>query len=175
MNNVNYKKIILNSIKTPDGTVLISHRRHDYIEHLDRKTNKYYSIDGGMHYLKRGGDNDYIELSVYDDADFDIIRTSLYRYNVHTSKYTLLKDMSDSWLKNVIKYHNGLIDMFSDLKTSEHYSNIEDIEWINSFYVTELEYRKNQNIFVDETDIEKIKKHEYDTDFTHIKMFSKNK
>jgi len=39
------KKIILNRIKTPDGTILTSYHRHDYIEYIDDNGLEYiYSI-----------------------------------------------------------------------------------------------------------------------------------
>ena len=46
------RQIVLNSIMTPDGTVLISHHRHDYVTHLD-KNGELYLVDGGTDYLKR--------------------------------------------------------------------------------------------------------------------------
>ena len=58
------KKIILNAIQTPDGTVLISRNSHDYVCHKDAN-GSFYSVDGGNDYLKRSGKTDYKELSVF--------------------------------------------------------------------------------------------------------------
>jgi hypothetical protein len=72
------RKIVLNQVRTPDGTVLTSRHRHDYVRHLD-KNGLEYSVDGGLDYLSRGFDRDdpHEELSVYADESFDLVRASL--------------------------------------------------------------------------------------------------
>lgn len=73
------RKIILNAIKTPDGTTLISYHRHDYKEHKDKVSKEMYIVDGGREYLKRSLNTvPFEELTVYDDAPFDIIRKVFY-------------------------------------------------------------------------------------------------
>lgn len=72
--------ILANKIKTPDGTILQSYHRHDYKVYTD--ANGYtYMVDGGCDYLRRGGSGyevaPAVELSVYDDSPFDVIRTSM--------------------------------------------------------------------------------------------------
>ena len=42
-------KLILNCICTPDGTLLISKHRHDFVSHTDANGH-VYSIDGGIDY-----------------------------------------------------------------------------------------------------------------------------
>lgn len=54
--------ITRNAIQTPDGTIIESFFRHDYVSHLDKNGNTYM-VDGGLDYLKRGGPNDYVELA----------------------------------------------------------------------------------------------------------------
>lgn len=46
-------KIICNQMITPDGTVLISHHRHDFVQHVDTLTGETYMNDGGTDYLRR--------------------------------------------------------------------------------------------------------------------------
>ena len=73
------KRIICNSIKTPDGTILISHHVHDYKEHKDKKSKELYTIDGGREYLRRSVNKvPYKEMTIYDDAPFEIIRKVFY-------------------------------------------------------------------------------------------------
>jgi hypothetical protein len=69
---------LLNSIKTPDGTILVSKNIHDYVSHID-KNGQYYAVDGGEAYLKRGFDKvDYEELSIKDDGEFETRRKYLH-------------------------------------------------------------------------------------------------
>ena len=96
--------IILNRIKTPDGTILTSHTTHDFQGHQD-KNGTFYAVDGGRSYLRRIGTG-YQELSVYDTDPFEVIRTSLVRFNsLDDNNPTYLCDMSLEWLKNVITYN----------------------------------------------------------------------
>lgn len=62
------KKLTRNAIRCPDGTVLESKHRHDYRGHT-QKDGRYYAVDGGLEYLRRGfSDGEYEELSEYDDG-----------------------------------------------------------------------------------------------------------
>lgn len=42
---------LVNKLITPDGTVLHSRHRHDYVEHID-KNGEWYMLDGGLDYIK---------------------------------------------------------------------------------------------------------------------------
>ena len=72
--------LVANRIKTPDGTILQSFHRHDYKTYTD--ANGYsYMVSGGIDFLRRGGSGLIVapaeEMSVYDNAPHDIIRTAL--------------------------------------------------------------------------------------------------
>jgi len=155
------KRILINSIQTPDGTVLTSNHRHDYVTYVDKNGLKYM-VDGGTTYLRRTvhkptyniiqrilmffgvkfKDNvAYKELSIYYDENTPIetIREHFKRGGRGKSgkkiiTYVLLKDMSDSWIKAVIEYE--------ELLRPEN----PTIPWFKQ----ELEYRKLNNIKIDE-------------------------
>lgn len=60
------QKIVLNSIRTPDGTVLTSKHEHDFVRYTDKNGLKY-AIDGGNEIRRRMCVGEYEELSEYAD------------------------------------------------------------------------------------------------------------
>ena len=123
-------RIILNRIKTPDGTILTSYNRHDYKQHLD-KNGVTYMVDGGLEYLRRSGDGQETDLSIYSDAPFKVIRQNFHRLNIGKDgrsepKWVVLADMEDEWLDNVVLWYeergvkegdNILIDLYRKEQT----------------------------------------------------------
>lgn len=69
------RQLLIQRIQTPDGTILNSSHRHDYVEHHDKVSGEMYMIDGGSSY-RRGSINSVKakDLSVYDDEPHEIIR-----------------------------------------------------------------------------------------------------
>lgn len=157
------RKIILNRIKTPDGTILISRHRHDYVTHID-KNKREYMVDGGNDYLRRNFHETklsifkralinfmmwfgyiwidpikYTELSLYDGAPFEVIREHYCRGGRGVDgkqplTWVPLKEMNDGWLEACIIY-NLERDM------GESYASI--------MYVAEQDYRKVNKIKID--------------------------
>jgi hypothetical protein len=135
------KRIIRNSIITPDGTVLISKHRHDYVTHID-KNGLEYMVDGGNDYLRRNIyiDHPHIENSLYSDAPFEEIRQAFLRGGrgkdgKQPLTWVALKDMSDEWLEAALQY------------------NLErgmGLSFANMMYVAEQDYRKVNNIYIAE-------------------------
>jgi len=123
------ERIILNKIRTPDGTELISYHRHDYKTYKD-KNGKFYSVDGGTSYLRRSFDEqDYEELSIVDDGslDHETIRNNLYwgTFGIEGDqplKFVLLKDLDTDHIEAII---------------DEGYKRVE------KYMKVELEWRKN--------------------------------
>lgn len=135
------KTIVINRIKTPDGTILTSYHRHDFKTYVDAN-GKTYGVDGGLDYLKRIGDQDYEELSIYSDAPFEVIRENFGRINRgkdgnQEPKFILLKDMDDEWLNNVVIWNieKGIDNYYTNLYKEEQWYrannslNVDDIEF----------------------------------------------
>lgn len=136
------RQIVLNQIQTPDGTILRSMHRHDYVTYTD-KNGLEYMVDGGQDYLRRNAqhpDAPYKELTVYSNEPFEVIRENLHRGGRGKNgdeplKYVPLNEMSDSWVKAAITYNE-------ELGMDKHYST--------EMYRKELEYRKENNISITE-------------------------
>ncbi len=120
-------KIILNRIQTPDGTILTSRHRHDFVTHVDTITGEEYMLDGGHDY-RRSWLNKIPpkDLSVYCDAPFEEIRAALEwgTYGINRDqpcKWVILKDMDTDHIQAILDNCNPMF---------------------RGFFEQELEYRK---------------------------------
>ncbi len=116
-------RILLNRIKTPDGTVLTSYSVHDYQSYTD-KNGKTYGVDGGTQYLRRTGDcQDCEDLSIsIDENNIDAETFEIIRENLHWGtrgkkgdqplKWIVLKSMDEDHLLNILNVYTGPIDPF---------------------------------------------------------------
>lgn len=136
-----YKTIILNQIRTPDGTIIRSMHRHDCVTHVD-KNGLMYMVDGGTDYLRRTVHEEapYEELSIYEDDPFEVIRENYCRGGrgkdgTQPLTWVPMSQMSDAWLAACIVYNEerGMGDSFA-----------------NDMYKKEQEYRKLNNIIIPE-------------------------
>jgi hypothetical protein len=68
--------IIRNAMRTPDGTIIESRHRHDYVTHTD-KNSKEYMIDGGLDYVRSSanGDEEYLTVTLSDSHE--VVRENL--------------------------------------------------------------------------------------------------
>ncbi len=135
--------LLLNRIMTPDGTILTSRHRHDYVQHRDKNGNTYM-VDGGLDYLRRAAPNDYTEMSVYSHHPFDIIRKSIewgtYGKNGDEElKYIPISEMSDSHIKAVISLKEDVINKRPLTYFEETLIKIMKLE---------IKYRKKHNITI---------------------------
>ena len=67
------KRLIQNAIRTPDGTIIQSRHRHDYVTHIDAN-GKEYMVDGGLDYDRRTVQGDEVTLYLYDDEPHEVQR-----------------------------------------------------------------------------------------------------
>lgn len=134
------RHIVYNAIQTPDGTVLESTHRHDYVTYVDSIDGKEYMVDGGQDYLRRNTGN-YIELSLYHDDDFMLVREKLVRFNMFTDEYVPLCKMSDQWIDNVL-------DMF----LNERQQIVILMTWYILLLIQEKQYRIENEIAIQENE-----------------------
>jgi hypothetical protein len=105
MSEIQYAR---NALKTPDGTILESHGRHDYISHID-KNGETYMTDGGLSYIRRSVNKEnYEDLSVSATAPFETIRESFSwgtygKDGKQPLTWKLLKDMESDHIYAVLQ------------------------------------------------------------------------
>jgi hypothetical protein len=135
------RQIILNQIKTPDGTILKSMHRHDYVTYTDAN-GLQYMVDGGTEYLRRNMHEEapYEELTIYSDAPFEIIRENVHRGGrgkdgTEPLTWVPISKMSDAWLLACITYNEerGL-----------------ELSQSSKFYKMELMYRQEKGISIED-------------------------
>ena len=124
-------RIVSNRILTPDGTILESMHRHDYVTYEDANGLEYM-VDGGLDYLRRNVHDDapYIELSVYSDDSHDVIR-DVFKWGTRGKDGK--QPLTYVPLKNLTTEHIEAI-----LETQDHIQ-----EYIRNIFLDELEFRNN--------------------------------
>lgn len=130
--------IVSNRIKTPDGTILISRNRYDFIIHTDKVTGETFSVDGGHEYLKRSFTGRYEEMSTYSNSSFELIRYTMEwgTYGIKGDQplqYRTLMHMSNSHIAAIIK-------------TQTHIPT-----WAKKIFEKELQYRTKKNILIEDS------------------------
>ena len=101
-------EIVLNRIKTPDGTILESIYTHHYNDHCDLKSGEYYFIDGGNDYTRTSVNECPAEhIPVYADDDFLVVRESASRGVLvnHEIVYKKIRFLANDHLYNILKYN----------------------------------------------------------------------
>lgn len=107
------RKLLVNRWQTPDGTILESRHRHDYVEHKDAN-GVYYAVDGGTDYIRLNDcrpNYPLKNLCIYSDDPHVLIREEL--------KWGTRGILGDEPLKLV---------PIMDLST-EHINAILDTQW----------------------------------------------
>ena len=116
--------LVYNAIRTPDGTVLESKHRHDYVIYQD-KNGKEYMVDGGLEYTRRNvhAEAPYEELSVYSTDGHDKVREVVKwgTYGINGDQpltRIILKDMNkehiQACLDNVPRMHPVYKEAFKE-------------------------------------------------------------
>ena len=118
-------RIVSNRIRTPDGTILESMHRHDYVTYLDAN-GKEYMVDGGLEYLRRNVHDDapYEELSVYNDAPYALVR-EVFKWGTRGKDgkqpltYVPLKDLTSEHIEAILDTQSHIADYVRKLFIDE--------------------------------------------------------
>jgi hypothetical protein len=115
--------IIRNAIRTPDGTILESRFRHEYVNHVD-ENGKYYFTDGGLDYIRRTGYSDAESLDVFSDDPHELIRQHFTwaTFGVKMDgdiKYVKLYNLSTDHIENILRTQTNLRDHVKKIFTEE--------------------------------------------------------
>ena len=130
-------KIIRNIIKTPDGTILESKDRHNYVSHTD-KNGEVYVNDGGKMYLRRSVNKEpYEDLTIYSDDSIEKIR-EYFQWGTYGKngkdglKIKKLSELSNDHIKAIIK------------------TQIQLREIVKNIFIRELNFRNKFNINIED-------------------------
>jgi hypothetical protein len=121
-------QIVANRLKTPDGTILHSMHRHDYVTHIDANGEEYM-LDGGNDYIRTNVNivaGEY--LTVYTDDEHSVIREA---FTWGTRGPRGDQPIRRIYLKNMDIDHINAI-----LETQIHIP-----DWVRTIFENELEYR----------------------------------
>ena len=135
-------RLILSRIQTPDGTILTSYHRHDYVTYTDANGEEYI-LDGGNDYQRTSVNKEsFKDLSIWSDAPYEIIRENFHRGGRGKNgdeplKWVPLSEMSDEWVKNCIEYNDNL-------GMGKSYANY--------LYCKELRYRQRMGIKIEDSE-----------------------
>jgi hypothetical protein len=116
-------KILLNRIKTPDGTILTSYNRHDYLTHKDAITKEVLMVDGGTDYARRHVGT-YEELSVYDDGTHTTRRSAVHwgtrgKDNKQPLTYKPIKDLDSDHIEAILRTQTQISEFYKGVFKEE--------------------------------------------------------
>jgi hypothetical protein len=137
---MNEPKLLANRIITPDGTMIQSKHRHDFVTHTDAN-GKEYMVDGGISYLARWihGKAPHTEANVYDTDPHEVIRDAFHwgtrgKDGKQSVQFKPISSLSNMHIHNIIMTQTHLPD---------HIGNV---------FVNEEFYRRDNNICIEDTE-----------------------
>jgi len=127
------RQIVYNGLKTPDGTIINSVHRHDYVTHED-KNGKHYMIDGGLDYVRRSVNGDEETITIYADDEFETVR-QYFRWGRNYDKDKNLLPKTE-WviLKDITDYHLDALCIYEKVP-----------KWVTKLFLIEKQFRNILN------------------------------
>ncbi len=122
-------QIVANRMRTPDGTILHSKHRHDYVTHIDANGEEYM-LDGGNDYIRTNVNIVPAEyLTVYGDDDHSTIR-EVFTWGTRGPRgdqpvvYKAVKDLEMDHITAILETQSHIAD------------------WVRTIFENERKYRK---------------------------------
>lgn len=128
-------EILCSKLICPDGTILHSKHRHDYVDHIDAN-GYYYFLDGGNDYVRSSlNEISGTYLTITTDDPHSLIREHFvwgtYGKNGDEElRYIILKDMEDEHVEAVLEYGEKwvhIIEIFRDELRYRKAMNIDNL------------------------------------------------
>jgi hypothetical protein len=107
-------KIIYNAIRCPDGTVLVSHSRHDFVMHMDKVSGEEYFLDGGLSYVRRSVNKVPAKSLVVTTEDSFLVQREVFQWGTYgvdglsPRSYITLKDMAEDHISAILRTQTHL-------------------------------------------------------------------
>lgn len=118
MNNVVYS-----ALRTPDGTLLESKHRHDFVSHEDANGKKYM-LDGGLDYIRSSCNGDEVFIAVTLDYPHEIVR-EVVKWGTYGKngdepyRQVKLSEMSNAHIRAIIETQKGIYPQFKEAMMNE--------------------------------------------------------
>lgn len=129
-------KIVYSALRTPDGTLLESRHRHDYVTHWDAN-GKHYMLDGGVDYIRSSahGDEEFIVVTLDDSHEVvrEVVTWGTYGKNGDEPyRKVKLSEMSNAHIQACIETQHSMRPSFKEAMMNE------------------LTYRDSNHIFIED-------------------------
>ena len=131
----NPPRLVVNRWITPDGTILHSKYRHDFISYYDTE-DKYYMLDGGIEgYVRTSGD--LTSLCLYEDDEHSEIRKyfswrTYGKEGNEPGRWVTLDQMSNLHIDSILRTQSHIRDTV-----------------VQKVFVAEIAYRLDHGIIIE--------------------------
>ena len=116
--------LLYSAMRTPDGTLLESRYRHDYVTHNDAN-GEWYMLDGGTAYIRCSVNKEQPEfISIYSDDTHEVIR-KYFTWGTYGKNgdqplsYITIAEMTDGHVQAIVDTQTQLSDTIMQLFINE--------------------------------------------------------
>jgi hypothetical protein len=127
---INYPVLVRNQMKAPDGTILTSSYKNKRKTHRDEITGKFYYVDGGIEFMRRGidlTDCEDLNVVIWSDEEYATIGRYAMIWERNRKIYTLA-ELEESVLKDILKLEDISPKLRYFVNLEVHLRNKEEVE-----------------------------------------------